>query len=154
MGTSLCLESRVTALLESRPKLREIVAQPVPALKGPAKIAYSDADKNCTHHVVQNNILIPEQHGFRPDLSTTTPTPKSSGNDKVRIQNKKIDCTDTGSLRSRTRRRYPHRDRSHHINATTNQKAPSRNTGGRNHSLHTQHRHEKLPPHWTGNQPS
>ncbi|GFT57701.1 hypothetical protein TNCV_1851411 [Trichonephila clavipes] len=42
--------------------------------------------------------------------------------------------TDTGSLRSRTRRRYPHRDRSHHINATTNQKAPSRNTGGSNHS--------------------
>ncbi|GFX36948.1 RNA-directed DNA polymerase from mobile element jockey [Trichonephila clavipes] len=46
----------------------------------------------------------------------------------------KADCTDTGSLRSRTRRRYPHRDRSHHINATTNQKAPSRNTGGSNHS--------------------
>ncbi|GFV19099.1 hypothetical protein TNCV_3223181 [Trichonephila clavipes] len=42
--------------------------------------------------------------------------------------------TDTGSLRSRTRRRYPHRDRSHHINATTNQKAPSRNTEGSNHS--------------------
>ncbi|GFW03244.1 hypothetical protein TNCV_463581 [Trichonephila clavipes] len=42
--------------------------------------------------------------------------------------------TDTGSLRSRTRRRYPHRDRSHHINATTNQKAPSRNTGGSIHS--------------------
>ncbi|GFW00223.1 uncharacterized protein TNCV_4354201 [Trichonephila clavipes] len=42
--------------------------------------------------------------------------------------------TDTGSLRSRTRRRYPHRDRSHHIKTTTNQKAPSRNTGGSNHS--------------------
>ncbi|GFU97244.1 hypothetical protein TNCV_5004261 [Trichonephila clavipes] len=57
-----------------------------------------------------------------------------------------LPSTDTGSLRSRTRRRYPHRDRSHHINATTNQKAPSRNTGGRNHSLHTQHRHESCLP--------
>ncbi|GFW78754.1 hypothetical protein TNCV_4261771 [Trichonephila clavipes] len=45
-----------------------------------------------------------------------------------------LPSTDTGSLRSRTRRRYPHRDRSHHINATTNQKAPSRNARESNHS--------------------
>ncbi|GFW98479.1 hypothetical protein TNCV_3791101 [Trichonephila clavipes] len=27
--------------------------------------------KRLYHHVDENNILIPEQHGFRPDLSTT-----------------------------------------------------------------------------------
>ncbi|GFW73005.1 hypothetical protein TNCV_831261 [Trichonephila clavipes] len=61
-----------------------------------------------------------------------------------------LPSTDTEASRKTT---VPPTDRSHHINATTNQKA-SRNTGGRNHLLHTQHRHEKLPPHWTGNEPS
>ncbi|GFY28522.1 hypothetical protein TNCV_4149531 [Trichonephila clavipes] len=45
-----------------------------------------------------------------------------------------LPSTDTGSLRSRTRRRHPHRDRSHLISTTTNKKAPSRNAGERNHT--------------------
>ncbi|GFS84445.1 hypothetical protein TNCV_4606311 [Trichonephila clavipes] len=40
-----------------------------------------------------------------------------------------LTSTDSGSLRSRTRRQYPLRDRSHSINATTNQRASSRKRG-------------------------
>ncbi|GFS97083.1 hypothetical protein TNCV_4492591 [Trichonephila clavipes] len=40
-----------------------------------------------------------------------------------------LTSTDSGSLRSRTWRRYHSRDRSHYINTTTNQEAPSRKAG-------------------------
>ncbi|GFS82431.1 putative RNA-directed DNA polymerase from transposon X-element [Trichonephila clavipes] len=94
-----CLEAEDGSLWKAARDSRK-KAPPIPALKGPAKIAYSDADKRkdptqaesfrpialpsilgkvaekiilnrLYHHVEENNILIPEQHGFRPDLSTT-----------------------------------------------------------------------------------
>ncbi|GFU79484.1 RNA-directed DNA polymerase from mobile element jockey [Trichonephila clavipes] len=45
--------------------------RPIALLSILGKVAEKIILNRLYHHVVQNNILIPEQHGFRPDLSTT-----------------------------------------------------------------------------------
>ncbi|GFW68457.1 probable RNA-directed DNA polymerase from transposon X-element [Trichonephila clavipes] len=45
--------------------------RPIALLSILGKVAEKIILKRLYHHVEENNILIPEQHGFRPDLSTT-----------------------------------------------------------------------------------
>ncbi|GFT59242.1 hypothetical protein TNCV_3891871 [Trichonephila clavipes] len=62
------------------------------------------------------------------NLLTSQSNPRDNG-DGPSNRRAPLTSTDSGSLRSCTRRRYHPQDRSHYINTTTNQEAPSRNAG-------------------------
>ncbi|GFX22494.1 serine-protein kinase ATM [Trichonephila clavipes] len=105
--------------------------------------------------VVQNNILIPEQHGFRPDLSTTHQLLRVVETIKSGFKNKKSTAPfhehinpQTPNYQSespiaryghwkppiRTRRRYPTGTEVTTLTQQQSEKLPPRNTEGVNHS--------------------
>ncbi|GFV15295.1 RNA-directed DNA polymerase from mobile element jockey [Trichonephila clavipes] len=73
------------------------------------KVAEKIILKRLYHHVEENNILIPEQHGFRPDLSTTHQLLRVVETIKSGFKNKKstgaVFLDIQKSLRSRMARR-------------------------------------------------
>ncbi|GFX02310.1 hypothetical protein TNCV_2284781 [Trichonephila clavipes] len=81
---------------------------PIALLSILGKVAEKIILKRLYHHQDSNNLLIPEQHGFRPDLP---PTLESGGNDKVGIRKTKIDWCSfprySKSLRPSMVRRLP-----------------------------------------------
>ncbi|GFW13291.1 putative RNA-directed DNA polymerase from transposon X-element [Trichonephila clavipes] len=65
--------------------------RPIALLSILGKVAEKIILNRLYHHVDTNNILIPEQHGFRPDLSTTHQHLRVVETIKSELNDKKID---------------------------------------------------------------